>query len=167
MCVTASVSIVKTKHNPVKTKQDIMYRLKPVRSSPFQHTSYTPGKIKMKKALMPPMTLMTSLMSGTYMAMRSVTLIQITVRMTLQRLSKDLVTTPLRFLWRRTTRFRMTDLTPTGTQSQHARTTPTGGDQLWRPSPPQKKNDGINGDDRNAKKQSGNDDDHVASWVGH
>lgn len=167
MCVTASVSIVKTKHNPVKTKQDIMYKFKSVHSSSIQHTSYTPGKIKMKKALIPPMMLMTSLMSGTYMAMRSVTVIQITVRMTLQRLSKDLVTTPLRFLWRRTTRFRMTDLIPTGTQSQHTWTTPTAANQLWRPSPPQKKNDRINGDDGNAKKQSGNDYDHIASWVGH
>lgn len=121
----------------------------------------------MKKALIPPMTLMTSLMSGTYMAMRSVTVIQITVRRTLQRLSKDLVTTPLRFLWRRTTRSRMTDLIPAWTQSQHTWTTPTGADQPWRPSPPQEKYDRINGDDRNAKKQSGNDYDHVASWVGH
>lgn len=114
MCVTASVSIVKTKHNPVKTEQDIMSKLKPVSFNIISAQSYTPGKIKMKKALIPPMTLMTSLMSGTNMAMRSVTLIQITVRRTLQRLSKALVTTPLRFLWRRTTRFRMTDLTPQG-----------------------------------------------------
>ena len=47
------------------------------------------GKIKMKKALIPPMTLMTSPMSGTNMAMRRVTVIQITVRMTLQRLSNE------------------------------------------------------------------------------
>lgn len=65
------------------------------------------------------MTLMTSLMSGTYMAMRRVTAIQMTVRTTLQRLSKDLVTTPLRFLWRRTTRFRTTDLVHARAQSQN------------------------------------------------
>lgn len=113
------------------------------------------------------MTPMTSLMSGTYMAMRSVTEIQTTVRRTLQRLSKDLVTTPLRFLWRRTTRLRTTDLTPARTQSQQTRTTPTAANHLWPPSPPQKKNDGVNGDDRNAEKQSGNDYDHIASRVGH
>lgn len=50
---------------------------------------YIPGKIKMKKALIPPMTLMTSLMSGTNMAMRRVTVIQITVRTILQRLSSE------------------------------------------------------------------------------
>ena len=48
---------------------------------------YLPGKIKMKKALIPPMTLMTSPMSGTNMAMSRVMVIQITVRTTLQRLS--------------------------------------------------------------------------------
>ncbi|TNN87449.1 hypothetical protein EYF80_002166 [Liparis tanakae] len=37
------------------------------------------GKIKMKKALMPPITLMTSPMSGTNMAMRRVMVIQITL----------------------------------------------------------------------------------------
>lgn len=106
----------------------------------------------MKKALIPPMTLMTSLMSGTYMAMRRVTVIQTTVRMTLQRLSKVLVTTPLRFLWRRTTRFRMTDLIQARTPSQHTNHAKTAANQPWCVSPPQKKNNRINSDDRNTKK---------------
>ncbi len=78
---------------------------------------YIPGKIKMKKALIPPMRLMTSPMSGTNMAMRRVTVIQITVRTTLQRLSKEWVTIPKRRLWMRSTRFRMTDLSHTHTHT--------------------------------------------------
>lgn len=54
------------------------------------HTQvFIPGKMKMKKALIPPITLITSPMSGTNMAMRRVMLIQITVRTTLQRLSNE------------------------------------------------------------------------------
>lgn len=41
----------------------------------------SPGKMKMKKALIPPMTLMTLLMSGTNMAMSSVNVIHRTVSM--------------------------------------------------------------------------------------
>lgn len=64
----------------------------------------------MKKALIPPMTLMTSPMSGTNMAMARVMVIQITVRTTLQRLSNEWVTIPRRRLWTRSIRLRMTDL---------------------------------------------------------
>lgn len=44
-------------------------------------TTMSPGKMKIKKALIPPMTLMTLLMSGTNMAMSTVTAIHRTVSM--------------------------------------------------------------------------------------
>lgn len=73
----------------------------------------------MKKALIPPMTLMTLLMSGTNMAVRSVTLIQMTVRAILQRLSNEWVTIPRRCLSARRTKFRMTDLFHSRAERQH------------------------------------------------
>lgn len=71
---------------------------------------FIPGKIKMKKALIPPITLMTSLMSGTNMAMRRVIVIQMTVRITLHWFSNECVTPPRRRRWIRNIRSRMTDL---------------------------------------------------------
>lgn len=126
----------------------------------------------MKKALIPPMTLMTSPMSGTNMAMRSVTAIQITVRTTLQRLSNEWVTIPLRRLWTRSIKFRMTDLFQTHTNTEttcwvlkHKLNHNTV--QLWCHSPPQKKNNRIDGDNWYSKKQPGNDHDHIVSWIWH
>lgn len=124
--------------------------------------------MKMKKALIPPITLMTSLMSGTNTAMRRVTAIQTTVRTTLQRLSNEWVTIPLRFLWTRRTRFRMTDLYHAHTAWQHVRwATINNTNPPWCFSPAQQKYDGIDSDNWNAKKQSGDDDGHIIPWIWH
>lgn len=127
---------------------------------------YIPGKIKMKKALIPPMTLMTSLMSGTNMAMSRVTAIHNTVRTILQRLSNEWVTIPRRRLWTRSTRFRMTDLY---TYRLHVRCYQYRLKQhrFSCYSPPQQQNDGIYGDNRYSKEQPGNDHDHIVPWVWH
>lgn len=65
----------------------------------LKHSPYgdVPGKMKMKKALMPPMTLMTLLISGTNTAMRRAAVIHRTVRRHRLLLSKASVTVPVRF----------------------------------------------------------------------
>lgn len=86
--LTGSVCIVNNRQRPAteagRFRQDSLRKGKY-----FEKNFHPPGKMKIKKALIPPMTLMTLLMSGTNMAVSTVTLIQTTVRMTLQRLSKE------------------------------------------------------------------------------
>lgn len=66
--------------------------------------------MKMKKALTPPMTLITLLMSGTKVAMSSVTAIHSTVSMMRLRLSNSADTTPSRLLRRLSRGSWITDL---------------------------------------------------------
>ena len=100
----------------ISSTQERMWVTTNLRHMPtYTHTHthtlcFIPGKIKMKKALIPPITLMTSLMSGTNMAMRRVIVIQMTVRITLQRFSNECVTPPRRWRRIRNIRSRMTDL---------------------------------------------------------
>lgn len=131
--------------------------------------------MKMKKALIPPMTLMTLLMSGTNMAVSTVTLIQTTVRTTLQRLSKECVTIPRRLLSRRRIKLRMTDLFRRHAvrrrvckprRESTARPTERRAALRWR-SPPEEQNNRVDGDDGYSKKQSGDDHHHVVAWIGH
>lgn len=129
-----------------------------------------PGNIKMKKALIPPITLMTSLMSGTHMAMRRVTAIQRIVRTTRHRHSNTDVIMA-RLSQNRNICVKITDLwirhnNNYATVCMHAVSCGTVYG-MWLKVPAQQQYYRIDCNDRNSKEQPSNNHHYIISRIWH